>query len=588
MVYKNIVDSMDGGVLTISPEGDVTTFNAAASRILGMAPDDVLGRSFGEAFVPVEGLDAFNQEILNAVYDRSVGHQQAVEVTLAGTQRSLAVTTSYLQTVEDGVARQVGVVAIFGDISEIKELREAELRLAEAAKVQHAKLQDAYRDIEAKNEALGALLKRVQVFRVTATVLVVGLFGALGVYAWDTAVPDPGPVERAATGGDGPRTAVAARQRIASTVSLVGTLAPRRDVNVTSPITGKVAATHFRYGERVAAGQRLIDLDTAEVEREYRDAQAAHIKTVQRVNELTDWESGIEVSRTRRAISKARVELDAQEAKVTESARLLERGVIPALEHAAEERRYGSQLLDYETLQQDLQAVLAKGGEDAMRVARLELDNAETRLRELEEILRQAAVDAPVAGVVLRPAGDGADAGGNGTDFLAPGRSVTQGELLLTIGDLDGLSVRGQVDEVDVVQVLVGQGARVTGDAFADLELAGTIASVSSQARQGQGNRALPSFDVAVALDPLTAEQRRRLRVGMSANLEVVVYDNPDALVVPIEAVEARGGRTWLRVVDGETGTESRVEVAAGLTTLDGVEILSGLADGDEVALSGG
>ena len=493
-------------------------------------------------------------------------------------------TTSYLKTVEHGLAQTTGVIAIFGDITEIKELRETELRLAEAAKAQHAKLQDAYREIEDKNEALAAVLKRIQLFRVAATVLVIGLFGVVGFYVWDTATPLPaGTWEVRASEDADRRTAVVTPQRIAATVSLVGTLAPQRNVNVTSPITGRVAATHFRYGEQVARGQRLIDLDTTDVERDYREAQVAHIKALQRVNELEDWTDGIEVSRARRAISKARVELEAQQARLSESQRLLDQGVIPALEHEAEERRYRNQRLDYETLQQDLQAVLAKGGEDAMHVARLELDNAEIRMRDLEEILRNSAVDAPVAGVVLRPDGDDND---GGTEFLAQGRSVTQGELLLTIGDLDGLSVRGEVDEVDVVQMRVGQGVRVSGDAFPGLELTGTIDHVSSQAQQGTGQRALPSFDIAVALDPLTADERQRLRVGMSANLEVVVYDNPEALVVPIGAVEAQGGSTWLHVIDEGTGAARRIEVATGVTTLDGVEILSGLESGDQVALS--
>ena len=592
LIYKNIVDNMSGGVMTLDPAGRIMTFNAAASNVLGIAAGEVLGRPFAEVFMTTEGMDEFNQAILDAVYDATVGHQKAVEVNLGGKARSLALTTSYLQDIRNNEARKIGVIAIFSNITEIKELREAELRLAKVAKTQHAELRKAYLDIEEKNQALTTALKKVQVMRVAATIFVVGLFLGVGTYAWNTVSPSSAaraaaPISEARAPGD-LSTVTVAPQRIASTISLVGNLAPRREVNVTSPITGKVAATHFQYGERVAEGQRLIDLDTTEVERDYREAQAAHIKALQHFKEIENWASGIEASRARRAITKAKLALEGRENKLNETRLLLQRGVIPASEHEAAERQYRSQQLDYEALQQDLQAVLAKGGADAMRVARLDLDNARLRLRELEDTLRTAVVYAPVAGVILQPARDKDAKPGQGVERLARGRSVTQGELLLTIGDLDGLSVVGEVDEVDIVQMRAGREARVSGDAFPGLELPGTIVHVSSQASRDDEGAAQPSFEVVVAIENLTEAHRQRLRLGMSANLEIVVYDKPDALLVPIDAVEVRaGGEARLSVVDKKTGAVRRVRVETGATTLEAVEIVRGLEAGDEVVLAG-
>ena len=592
LIYKNIVEHTSSGVMTLDPEGRIMTFNAAASSILGTAADQVLGRSFGQVFMTAEGMDDFNQTILDAVYDTTVGHQKAVEVNLDGKTRSIAVTTSYLQDTRDNEARKIGIIALFNDITEIKELREAELRLAKAAKAQHAELQKAYLDIEEKNQALTTALKKVQVMRVAATITVVGLFLGVGVYAWNTVSPSStvwaaAPVSEAPVSSD-PSTVVVAPQRIASTVSLVGNLAPRREVNVTSPITGKVAATHFQYGERVAEGQRLIDLDTTEVEREYREAQAAHIKALQHFKEIEDWTSGIEVSRARRAITKAKLALEDQKNKLDETALLLQRGVIPASEHEATEQQHRNLQLDYESLQQDLEAVLAKGDSNALEVAQLDLDNARLRIRELEDTLRAAVVDAPVAGVILQPPRDKDAKAGHGGERLVKGRSVTQGELLLTIGDLDGLSVVGEVDEVDIVTMRAGQTARVSGDAFPGLELLATIVHVSSQASQDESRAAQPSFEVVVAVDNLTEEQRQRVRLGMSANLEILVYDKPNALLVPIDAVEVRaGGEAWLSVVDKETRAVRQVRVETGVTTLEAVEIVHGLEAGDEVLLAG-
>ena len=70
----------------------------------------------------------------------------------------------------------------------------------------------------------------------------------------------------------------------------------------------------------------------------------------------------------------------------------------------------------------------------------------------------------------------------------------------------------------------------------------------------------------------------------MSARIEVVVQDKPDALLVPIAALDVRRRRLAAR--EGSRNGEIRqVRVEAGLTTLTDVEIVSGLEIGDEVVV---
>ena len=587
LIYKSILDNMNSGVMTLDSDGHVMTFNPAASRILGLSRDEVVGRPFAAVFMTLGGMDDFNQAILDAVYDVAINRQQVVEIRLNDTApRSLALMASYLHVVQNGETRRIGVVALFNDITEVKELREAEVRLAESVKVQHAKLQDAYHKIEENNLALASAMKRGRI----AAGAIISLFLALGLYAWDTnlSTADTRP---SASVPDAPtttdlRTVVVAPQRLSSTISLVGQLAPHRKVSVTSPISGTVAATYFQYGEEVAKGQRLIDLDTTKVEQDYREAQAAHIKALKRFNEVEDWDNNIEVSRARRSITRAKMALEAQKDKLEETSFLLEQGLIPTSEHEAAARQYHNQQLDYEAAQVDLAAVLVRGGADEKRVARLELENARTRMQILKDTLEQARVTAPISGVVLQPSQEDKGRPGQDEDGLTVGRTVTQGERLLTIGDLDSLSVVGQVDEVDIVEIRPSQTVGVSGDAFHDLALHGTVVYVSSQATQNQGRQALPSFEIVVALENLSEAQRQRLRLGMSANLEVVMYDKPDALLVPISAVQTRSDGTWLRVRKKGSNEVRQVPVEVGLTTMEAVEILRGIEAGDEVVFS--
>ncbi len=592
LIHKNVLDNMNDGVMTIDLEGRIMTFNPAASHMLGLVPEEVLGRVFGEIFLTMDGMDDFTQTIFDAVYEAAVGHQRVVRVPLGDTTRSLALTTSYLQVSQDGGIQRIGVIAVFSDITEIRELREAELQLTESIKAQHIELQEAYRKIEENNQTLASALKKVQVVRVVATVFVISLFLAAGLRSWDTnlqsAAPDMPTPRAAAPAATALHTLVVEPQRVYSTILLSGRLAPRREVNIISPLAGKVAAIHFQYGEQVSKGQQLLKLDAVEVEREYREAQSAYIKALGHFKELEDWANSLEVVRARRGVSRAKMALEDQRNKLDETAFLQQQGVIPASEHQAAEQQYRNQQLDYEATQQDLQAVLDKGDADARQVARLQLDNTRIRMRQLEQALQKTVVEAPVGGVILQPRRDDRRSQSSGdSGRIAAGRSVTQGERLLTIGELDSLSVVGWVDEVDITKIHPQHEVRISGDAFPDQTLQGTIVQVSSQAGNGQGRDELPSFQVTVAIGNLTPAQRREVRLGMSADLEVIVYARPDALLVPFDAIEMRDAETWLRVKDKETDEVREVRVDVGVTTVDRVEIVHGLAPGDEVVLSG-
>ena len=584
---------MNDGVMTIDSGGHIGIVNPAASRLLGLARADVEEKAFAEVFLHLDGLEEFSDTVLAAVYNREVGTRSTVRVRLDdGTERSLAVTTSYLVDNRDGETRRIGIVAVFNDITEIEALRKAEQELTASTQEQNAKLRDAYLEIEDKNNALSSVLKKVAVVRWAAMVLVAVLFGGAAWYVWNEtgAALQAEITETAAVPTDPEKvaTVTVAPRSFKTTLSFVGRLAPRKEVRVTSPIAGKVARVLFEYGGQVSAGVPLVELDTAKNEQEYRSGRAAYLEARDRMRELENWENSPEMARVRRAVVRAKLDLEARKNKIAETALLLEKGIIPASEHEASQRQYDAQQLSYEAAVQALEAAQAKADADAMQIARLKLENAEARMRELEATLKNAVVHAPVSGIVLEPGGGGGQGKGQGSDDkpLAPGRSVSEGGYLLTLGDLDGLSVVGNIDEVDVVSLRPGQQVRISGDAFSDIELEGRVARISTQSKRG-GGRNVPTFEVTAVVDDVSDENRRRLRLGMSASVVVVVRDEPAALLVPLAAVQGRLGKHWVGLLSKEDGAVRRVSVEVGVTTLNEVEIVSGLKAGDEVIVSG-
>ena len=581
-IHGRVLENLLDGVIVVERGGVVTVFNAAAGCILGLEPADVVGRSFAEHFIAREGFEELSELILGAVAGEGETGRQVVHLDAGGTERALSVATSYLRSTVDGEAVPVALIAVFSDITELRELRETELRMAKAVEAQHAELQSAYRQIEERNQTLAAMLKKVQVARIMATVLVIGVFLGAGAYVWRplelfTGSSDPSMVAEAEAGvADGVRTLTIEPRPIRETISLSGKLAPWRTVAVTVPVEGHIAAVHFQYGQEVQEGDLLVELDTTEAVRKHREAQVAYIEKLKEFQTVSNWESGPEMAEARRSFARARMALESQERRLRRTAFLLEQGLIAASEHEDAERQHQSQLLDFEAARDDFEASRAGGDQEALDKASLELSTAEEELAEIAERLGKSRVHAPLKGVVLATARGGGDPPRAGTP-------VREGEVLLSIGDFSRMAVSASVDEIDVVRIAAGQAVSVTGNAFRDLRLNGAVTHVSSQ--PDPRARGVSSFKVEVTLDPLDGDQRARLRAGMSSRMRIVVYQNDTALIVPLDAVERRGPGHVVRAIDPATREVKEREVEVGPTTMDSVEIVAGLSAGDEIVV---
>ena len=365
-IHGRVLDHLLDGVMVVERGGTITVLNPAAARILGVSPEEVAGRTFTELFIAREGFEEFSDLVLDAVQDE--GGRQVVTLHTGDAARTLSVAISYIRSSGDAAGERVALITVFSDITEPRELRETELRMAKAVEAQHAELQTAYRQIEQRNDSLAAMLKKVQVARVLATVVVIGVFLGAGVYVWrplDLFGPAFGPsvISQADAGvPKGLRTIVVEPRQMRETIALVGKIAPWRTVAVTSPIESRVSAVHFQYGQKVEEGDLLVELDTSELVRKHRRAQVAYIGVLEAFESVRDWKNGPEMMVAPRAFARARIALESQETRLKRTAFLLEQGLVPASRHEEAERQHRRQLLDFESTGQDLEAARARGG----------------------------------------------------------------------------------------------------------------------------------------------------------------------------------------------------------------------------------
>lgn len=573
IIYKNILENMSDGVMTIGLDGRIITFNEAAERILNLKGMEIINRLFGEVFLTGEGNDEFSQAILSAVYDASMTHNRSVSYKTEEKTVILSVTTSFLRSTREEEQKNAAVIVVFSDRTEIEELRQEERRLNEEIKVQHQALQKSYLELEDSNALLQAALKKVHIIRITATALIILLFVSIGVVTWIKSSPGKSDGIFFKKKKDGtPATYIVVPRNLTDSISLKGNLKPIKVVNVTSPFAGTVKEKLFQYGETVAKGQVLIRMDITDTESKYRDAKAAFIKASEKYQEVTDWQKSDEMTKEARSLAKAKRTFQ-------ETETLFKKGIVSSNEYEDEKTNYENELQTYRTIR-------AKGEGENLTLAKLEYDNAKAKLNELQSQLSGAVVRASVSGTVIRSGLADKD---KKEKVIEKGASFNQGELLVSIGDASGLSVTASVDEMEVTKIKKGQEVVITGEAYPGISLKGTVNYISSQANvkagDGDGSKAA-TFEIGIAVASLSPEAANMVRLGMSSKLSILILNKPDAILVPIDAVRTEGDDHVVTVIDKKSRERKTVKVETGITTLDSVEITKGLGRGDEVALN--
>lgn len=159
---------------------------------------------------------------------------------------------------------------------------------------------------------------------------------------------------------------------------------------------------------------------------------------------------------------------------------------------------------------------------------------------------------------------------------VEPGQIVQPGKALLGLALAGPTQIVAQVDERFLEQLRVGQKAMVMADAFAGQRLPATIISIAPEVDAQRG-----AVEVKFSLDqPPPAF----LREDMTLSAEVETARRDRALVLPARGLRTGATGEAMLVAEGRRAVERPVRT--GLRTLDAVEVLSGVREGELVLLS--
>src|SRR5712671_2702844 len=292
----------------------------------------------------------------------------------------------------------------------------------------------------------------------------------------------------------------AGRRDLVAAVTASGKIQPKKKVDISADITGRVTRIAVREGDFVQKGQFLLQIDPTIYQANLQRAQAA----------MSQAEAGAVQARATR----------------DQSTR--------ALTRTKELREQNPNLISQEQLEQ---AETASDIAEANLTASQHLvEQSRAGLQEARDQLAKTHLVAPMAGRITRLAVEEGE-------VAVPGTFSRETGLLLTISDLSVIQTKVQVDETDVVRLHLGDSVEVTIEAFPDTTFVGRVTKVSNSAiltaassiGGAQSDRAV-DYEVEITLSNPPVE----VRPDLSATARIVTDTRKQSLAIPIIALTVR------------------------------------------------
>src|SRR5213083_2152241 len=287
---------------------------------------------------------------------------------------------------------------------------------------------------------------------------------------------------------------------LVAAVTASGKVQPKKKVDVSADITGRITRLAVREGDYVQKGQFLLQIDPT-----------IYQANVQRADAL--------LASSQAGAVQAKANRDQAQR---------------ALGRTKELREQNPNLISQEQLEQ---AQTAFEVSDALaNSAQHQVDQARAGVQQARDELSKTRILAPMTGRITRLAVEEGE-------VAVPGTFSRETGLLLTVSDLSVIQVKVQVDETDVVRLHLADSVEVTIDAFPDTTFIGRVTKVSnsailtaaSAAGGSQSDRAV-DYEVEITLVNPPAE----VRPDLSATARIVTDTRKQALAIPIIALTVR------------------------------------------------
>ena len=292
--------------------------------------------------------------------------------------------------------------------------------------------------------------------------------------------------------GKSVQVTAAARENLVALVKAPATLEPKTIVNISAEVPGKIVLLSVVEGQSVKRGQLLLKLDPAGYEEDVRQSEAM-------------------LSSAQARLRSAKATWDAAQPLYKRQKALFEQKLLSNGEMEAAERDFLNAQNEYAAAQE-------------------EVSRSKAALNAARDRYAKTVFTAPIDGTVT---GLNVEQG----EIVITGTMNNPGTRILSVGDMNRMLAKADVDETDVIDLKVGQKATITVDAFPDSTFPAHVSEIAHSAKTGTtSSSGETDFEVKVLFD----NRVPRMRPGMTADVAIETAAKDSVLAVPIQAVVTR------------------------------------------------
>lgn len=306
---------------------------------------------------------------------------------------------------------------------------------------------------------------------------------------------------------------------VTSRVKAPGKIEAKTQVKISADVPGKVIRLAVEEGDPVKRGQLLLQLDDTQYRATWNQARAS-------------------LSSARARQSDARASLKVAEDNYVRQRALFEQKLLSQAEW-------------------DRATATVESARSAAATAQEEVARSEAALAASADNLSKCRFVAPFDGVVSAL---NVEQG----EIVMIGTMNNPGTQILVVSDLSRMLVRADVDEADIVDIKLGQKAKITVDALPDTSFAGVVTEIGNTAKRSitGGADGQTNFEVQVVFDLQVPE----VRPGMTADVEIETGTHARTKAVPIQAVVVRTERELERAArkSGDAKTKAKAKPQKG------------------------
>jgi HlyD family secretion protein len=397
-----------------------------------------------------------------------------------------------------------------------------------------------------------AAKKRKRFIWVTLTLLVLGSAAFFSLKALG-----PKPVKI-----DAEKLVKAERMDLARSVVATGKVQPVSQVEIKSKASGIIQELPVNVGDIVHTGDIICELDQNDLLPVLRQQEAAlHVAEANLRSAQADYE--------RYKVDAQGIDVPFLQRESERAGKMLADGLIAQNARDDAEKNYRLAVQKQESAKANLTTAAA-----AIAKAQAGLEQQRAAVAQAEENIRNATIRSPIDGVVLSR---DSEIGTAVSSILTMGSGSS---LIMTIGDLNEVYVKGKVDESDVGKVYVGQPARIRVESFKDQTFNGRVTKISPMGTEKDN---VTTFEVRVSI----SNEKRLLKAQMSANAEIVLEEKKGVLTIPEGAIVYNKDKTTAVNIPDSTAEKGvkKLPITTGISNGTKTEVLSGLTDGQQVVL---